>query len=77
MFKSLKLMYLRMKARSLVTEIYAEFESKDCGHRLTLELKPRLWGVAKKADAIMDRIKKLDPEATDERVTPMLEEIAK
>ncbi len=77
MFKSLKLMYLRMKARSLVSEIFAEFASTDCGNRLTLELKPHLWGIAKKADAIMDKIEKLDPMANGQRVTPMLKELVK
>lgn len=77
MLDQLKLIYLRRKARGLVTSIYAEFASAGCGNRLALELKPHIWELARKADAIMDRIKQIDPHAPDTRIIPQLKEMAK
>ncbi|MFP3342720.1 hypothetical protein R0J87_09430 [Halomonas sp. SIMBA_159] len=73
----LKLVYLRRRATALVTAIYAELEGSNCGHRLTLELKPRLWRMARKADKLMDEVERLDGSASMMRVTPLLESFSK
>lgn len=70
-------MYLRKRTTHLVTGIYAEFASSSSGNRLTLHLKPRLWTMARKADALMDKIEKLDPSTSMSRVTPLLEDMSK
>ncbi len=73
----LKLIYLRRRATALVSAIYSELEGSSCGHRLTLELKPRLWRMARKADALMDKVERLDSSVHMMRVTPLLENLSK
>lgn len=77
MLDTIRLILLRRKARSLVARVYAIMASHDCGNRMVLELRPDVWTVARKADAVLDKIKLLDPKAPINRVTPMLEDIAK
>lgn len=78
MLETIRLILLRRKARSLVGQVYAIMSKYDCGNRLTLELRPDVWTIARKADKTLDEIQKIEPKAhVGSRITPMLERIAK
>ncbi|BBI61613.1 hypothetical protein [Vreelandella sulfidaeris] len=77
-WRSVRLILLRRKAKRLVSAVYAEFDScgGDGGNRMKLVMRPHIAKMAKDADKVLDELSRLDPErAPKDRVYPRIQAI--